>query len=686
MLSWLFAALLPAVQAAEPTAVDRAWYLAESSRIEAAMAATAQILEEQPDRVDAHRLYGWLLVKAMRDAPGAEALYRSWLEQDPGNDAARIVLANQLRWAHRHPGDWCAEAESLLVQPPTRLEDSYWAQRTLYELRKICPGDQDAPRHAIMKLGEQVPEASAYALRLRLDEQPVDDGLAQALESLYAEQPWRLTYAGNPWMMRGPAVEQARKSALAAADRALASDDPLLVESARRLFQYAGEQERLLDAEERLHALDPDYEPSQFQWHEGSQWVGRPPADDDGLMALIQAAARAKRPRQAVAAAQAFEESLPATGPSRAEYHALLADLHDQAGQPLKALEAARLAWLADPSDPYQANDFAYRAAISGLQLEQALEAAQGAVLALPAYDPRGDHPARDYDDWLDQAADHAAAFADTHGWVLHRLGRDDEAAAVLRQALLLARKPQAAHHLHLGLVYDRLGDAQGALRQLGRGMALADGSAPELERQAYQRLVDLYPGQRWAPGGMETWIALQAPSAPPLGAAGDDPGTADEGPGARRQGEAFPDLAFEQGGQQRHLSEIPGIRVVDLWATWCGPCVQALPELDKLAETYAGEPVTFVAISVDGAAEDVTRHLGDHGPEHLVLGWAGRRALREARVTGIPKTFVIDGEGVIRAEHSGWDMSRGGDKASRERIADSVDALLEEQREAARE
>ncbi len=51
---------------------------------------------------------------------------------------------------------------------------------------------------------------------------------------------------------------------------------------------------------------------------------------------------------------------------------------------------------------------------------------------------------------------------------------------------------------------------------------------------------------------------------------------------------------------------------------------------------------------------------------------------MRQARVTGIPKTFLIDGEGVIRAMHSGWDMSRGGDKASRQRIAESIDTLLE--------
>jgi len=682
MLPWLLAAsIFSTVHAADPSDLDRAWYLAESSRPEQALAATAQILREDPSDTAAHRLYAWLQVKALRDAPGAEALYRAWLEQDPTADAARIVLANLLRWQHRHPGEWCAEAESLLVQPPAGLEDSYWSQRTLYELRKVCPGDQDAPRHAIMKLGEAVPEAAAYGLRLQLDEHPVDDAAVQALTALFEDQPWRLTYAGNPWMMRGPLVEQARDAALAAADAIMVSDEPLLIESARRLYRYAGEQEKLLQAEDRQQALDPGYTPNRFEQHEGAQWVARPEHGSDELMSLVRAASRSKRTRQGIAEVLVYEDDLPATGPTRASYYALLARLRDDAGQPVKALDASLQAWKADRGDPYQANDFAYRAATAGLELELALEAAQAAVRSLPSFDPRGAHPAAGYDDWLAQNRDHAAAFGDTHGWVLYRLGHYEQAAAVLREALLLANKPSAAHHLHLGLCYDKLEDPQGALRHLGRGMALADGDEPELEGQAYRRLASLFEAQRWAPGGLEAWIALQAPPALALSAVEQaEPGMnrGDMAMGVQRQGQAFPDLSFQQGSQQRQLSEIEGIRVVDLWATWCGPCVQALPELDKLAEAYAERGVTFVAISVDAASDDMDAHLGEHPVEHLVVGWAGRRALRQARVTGIPKTFVIDSDGVIRALHSGWDMSRGGDKSSRQRIAESIDTLLE--------
>jgi thiol-disulfide isomerase/thioredoxin len=682
MTPWLLAlGLVTASQATEPSALDRTWYLAETSRIEEALAATAQLLQDDPSDVGAHRLYAWLHTKALRDAPGAEALYREWLVQQPGNDAARIVLANQLRWQNRHPGEWCAEAEDLLAQPPTALQDVYWAQRALYEIRQVCPGDQHAPRLAVEKLGEQLPEARAYGLRLQLEDQQIDRELAAELEAFMLEQPWRLTYAGNLWKMRGEGVDQARDAALAQAQRGLDSGDPLLVESARRVYRYADEQEKLLEAEERLIQLDPAYERNQFQFEGNVQWVSRPDPEAYETLFAFRAAIRGQRPKRAIAMARDFEDRLEASGPERAQFYTRMVELYAAAGKPMLALEATRQAWLAQPDDPYLANDFAYRAATAGLHLEQALEASEAAVQAMAAYDPRGAHPAQSYEDWLAQSADHAAAFSDTHGWVLYRLGRHEEAAGVLRRAILLAHSPDAAHHLHLGLAYDALDDAQGALLHLGRGMALADGDDRDLERQAYKRLVALYQAHRWAPGGVEAWIALQAP----------DGGSAEHGQAAEaeagsasrlRIGEVLADLGFEQDGVQRSLSELEGVRVVDLWATWCGPCVEALPSMDKLARRYADEGVTFLAISVDAGPEDVTAHFDGDEPEHLVLGWAGRRAMREAKITGIPASFVLDAEGTIRAFHRGWDLGPGGDKRSSERLAASIDELLEEQAE----
>src|SRR5215472_3310250 len=62
------------------------------------------------------------------------------------------------------------------------------------------------------------------------------------------------------------------------------------------------------------------------------------------------------------------------------------------------------------------------------------------------------------------------------------------------------------------------------------------------------------------------------------------------------------PDPSFKTlDGQARKLSELRGqVVVVNFWATWCGPCQEELPRLAKIAASYEGKPVKFVAISID--------------------------------------------------------------------------------------
>lgn len=55
--------------------------------------------------------------------------------------------------------------------------------------------------------------------------------------------------------------------------------------------------------------------------------------------------------------------------------------------------------------------------------------------------------------------------------------------------------------------------------------------------------------------------------------------------------------------GKPLSLADLKGeVLVVNLWATWCGPCVHEMPTLAALQKAYAGKPVKVVAISVDAA------------------------------------------------------------------------------------
>jgi len=669
--------LAPALHAAEPGPIDRGWYLAQSGRVEQAQQLAVERLHRDAGDLAAHRLQAWIMVNGLRAGAEAAALYRGWLEQEPDSAAARLGLAATLDFAHHEPGEHCEEVERLLDDPPTRPDERYWSLRVLYEARRRCPGERLPLREQLVQLGGEHAVARAYSLRLRVQHGPVNADLAADLATLYDEQPWRLHYPGSLWRMsEGEVLEPAREQALAAATRNLASSEPLAVESALRLFRFAGEPHGEALAEERLAVLDPEHGPHALRRSGGVAWIPRPDLPDRSLMWEIRGASSKANPISALAAALEFQDRVPAEGPVRAEYEDHLARLYDRRAQPGKALEALRRAWLADPADPERANGFAWQAALAEEHLEEALQAIEGALAAVPSYDPRGDHLSTDYDEWLRDLSSSAAAYSDTQGWLLYRLDRLEEAAEALRRAVLISPEPHDVFHLHLGLVYAQLGRPHEARLQLGRGLALADGDHRRLERQARRLLEPLYEDQRWAPEGLEGWIALQVPAA--ASEPGEEPPEVERG--VYRLGRPFPDLALRQGEQELHISDFQGLRVVDLWATWCGPCVAALPHMDKVARRYASQGVTVIALSVDSSQEEMIAWFEGDLPSHLELAWAGHGALEAAKVTGIPSTFLLDEQGVVRGFSSGWGMgSRGDERASRSELEDKLDGMLEE-------
>jgi thiol-disulfide isomerase/thioredoxin len=100
---------------------------------------------------------------------------------------------------------------------------------------------------------------------------------------------------------------------------------------------------------------------------------------------------------------------------------------------------------------------------------------------------------------------------------------------------------------------------------------------------------------------------------------------------------------------------------VVNLWATWCLPCVAEMPALDRAQAMLAGEGVRVLALSSDreGRAK-VEAFYRDRGLRHLGL-WLDPRgaAQRALGARGLPTTVVIDREGRERARLEGaaeWD------------------------------
>lgn len=123
------------------------------------------------------------------------------------------------------------------------------------------------------------------------------------------------------------------------------------------------------------------------------------------------------------------------------------------------------------------------------------------------------------------------------------------------------------------------------------------------------------------------------------------------------------PALRFEDGrGQSLTLADFQGrVVLLNIWATWCGPCRAEMPTLDRLQAALGGPDFEVVALSIDRAGIGaVDRFYAEIGVKHLgrfidVTAKTGR----DLGAYGLPTTLLIDREGREIARHVGpaeWD------------------------------
>lgn len=110
------------------------------------------------------------------------------------------------------------------------------------------------------------------------------------------------------------------------------------------------------------------------------------------------------------------------------------------------------------------------------------------------------------------------------------------------------------------------------------------------------------------------------------------------------------PEIAFQTlDGQETTLADFAGkVVVLNLWATWCAPCREEMPGLDRLQAMFADRDVIVLALSVDRAGpERVQKFLDEIGVQHLhVYRDPKAAATRALKVPGLPATLLIDRQG----------------------------------------
>ncbi len=120
--------------------------------------------------------------------------------------------------------------------------------------------------------------------------------------------------------------------------------------------------------------------------------------------------------------------------------------------------------------------------------------------------------------------------------------------------------------------------------------------------------------------------------------------------------GKAVPDFALRPAHPERPGLTVENLKdgkpkLLNIWASWCVPCIAEAPHLDTLKR----QGVEIVGVAIRDKPEDVARFLANYGNPYTRIG---ADDLSEVQLSigssGVPETFVVDGNGVIRHQHIG--------------------------------
>ena len=146
------------------------------------------------------------------------------------------------------------------------------------------------------------------------------------------------------------------------------------------------------------------------------------------------------------------------------------------------------------------------------------------------------------------------------------------------------------------------------------------------------------------------TWLFLLL-LLPVAGACTGDPAPADDAQLAP------PVAATTLDGDSVRLADLRGQPVLlNVWATWCAPCRQEIPELQALHERHADQGLRVVGVTVDGRhmGDEVRSFVEDMGMTYDVWWDSEGAVIDRLEAVGVPVTVLVDREGRIAWRHTG--------------------------------
>lgn len=95
---------------------------------------------------------------------------------------------------------------------------------------------------------------------------------------------------------------------------------------------------------------------------------------------------------------------------------------------------------------------------------------------------------------------------------------------------------------------------------------------------------------------------------------------------------------------------------LLNVWATWCHPCRAEIPELRSIRETYEPRGFELIGVSVDadGADDDIRQFMKEFRMAYPIWRDPEERVSTQFLVVGVPATFLIDRNGILRWRKTG--------------------------------
>jgi cytochrome c biogenesis protein CcmG, thiol:disulfide interchange protein DsbE len=118
--------------------------------------------------------------------------------------------------------------------------------------------------------------------------------------------------------------------------------------------------------------------------------------------------------------------------------------------------------------------------------------------------------------------------------------------------------------------------------------------------------------------------------------------------------------------GQPVRLRSLRGkVVIVDFWASWCAPCREELPVLNRLQERYREQGLVVIGVNVDNELRNARTFLRRTHVDFRVVHDPEKEVADRYNPPRMPSSYVVDRRGVIRHVHEGF---RSGDAAVLER------------------